>query len=244
MRVTSALLLSLPALALAQDQKPMGVFGMDFEPYFEKAKSYIPASMYSPAASASAKVAAKNVHVLTKDNYVDMLKPSVSAAAGSGPDNWMVLVSGGNKTCLGRCDGVDRAWNESATVFAAAPTAPKLGYIDCDQEAILCSAWMAGPAAVWYIELPVTAADQSKPATTIHTITLNTTTTTVSDIVEIHTKKGYEQGRLVDGAFHPFDGWLAQFGLAIPLGYVLYAFSVVPSWAFMIGISFISRNVM
>lgn len=43
---------------------------------------------------------------------------------------------------------------------------------------------------------------------------------------------------------HPTDGWLAQYNLNVPLGYVIYAVGAVPSWMFMIGISFFSRTVM
>jgi hypothetical protein len=43
---------------------------------------------------------------------------------------------------------------------------------------------------------------------------------------------------------HPIDGELAKFGLLTPLGYVLWLFGTIPSWAFMIGISFFSRSFM
>ena len=46
------------------------------------------------------------------------------------------------------------------------------------------------------------------------------------------------------GFLHPVDGWVAQWGLTQPLGYVLWFFATTPSWVFMIGISFLSRQIM
>jgi len=156
----------------------------------------------------------------------------------------MVLVSGGNKSCFGQCGEVEKAWNETAALLSADPSAPHLGYINCDDQPILCSIWVAGPPAVWYFQLPISTVDQSKPATTLHIVTLNTTTITTQDIVQIHTKKTYENVAPYEGIFHPFDGWVAQLGLNIPIGYVLWVFGIVPSWAMMVGISFFSRSFL
>ena len=156
----------------------------------------------------------------------------------------MVFVTGGNKTCYGQCGGVEAAWNESATAFAADPTAPNLASLNCDTAAVLCTIWAAGPPAIWHIEVPVTSVHQSRPATTIHIVPLNATTSTAQEIIEIHYGKTYEKRGVYEGAFHPFDGWLAKYGLNVPLGYVLFGFSMVPSWMFMILISFVSRTVM
>ncbi|MCJ1230355.1 hypothetical protein MMC12_007028 [Toensbergia leucococca] len=240
MRFSTSLLLALPAVATAQFQIPLVE---NLQPLFDKAKSFIPPSLLSPVAQPSNKIAAKNVTPLTRDNWQSVLSPSTSAQS-QGPENWMVFVSGGNKTCYGRCDGVEQAWNESAALFAATPTAPHLGYINCDTNAILCSTWAAGPPAIWYIELPIVHADQSAPATTIHIVTLNTTTATTQEIFQIHTKKTYEEVPVYEGAMHPFDGWFAKAGLNVPLGYVLFGFSIIPSWAFMIIISMFSRTIM
>ena len=49
---------------------------------------------------------------------------------------------------------------------------------------------------------------------------------------------------MYEGAFHPFDGSLAKFGLNQPMAYLLTAFALVPSWAFMIIISLASRSLM
>lgn len=157
----------------------------------------------------------------------------------------MVLISGANKTCFGQCRGLEVAWNETAGLFAADPSAPKLGYINCDTSAILCAIWAAAPPTIWHIQLPVVNEDeQSAAATTVRILRLNTTTTTAKEIRDIHAQQTYKKTLPYEGAFQPFDGWLAKTGLSIPLGYLLVGFSKVPSWALMIVISFVSRNIM
>jgi hypothetical protein len=47
-----------------------------------------------------------------------------------------------------------------------------------------------------------------------------------------------------EGLFHPFNGELQKFGLAIPYAYVTWAFSKMPSWMPMIVVSFLSRSFM
>lgn len=75
-------------------------------------------------------------------------------------------------------------------------------------------------------------------------IPLNVTTVTVSDITEIYTKQEYLKTTPYEGILHPFDGLLAQTGLDIPLGWVLWGLGKMPSWAPMIIISFFSRSFM
>lgn len=129
-------------------------------------------------------------------------------------------------------------------LLAAIPGSPNLGYVNCDSDALLCSIWVAAVPSLWHFQLPSTASDQSKPATTLHIIPLSMNATTVQDIVKVHTEKAYSKVAPYEGAFHPIDGQLAKLGLLTPLGYVMWGFGVVPSWIFMIGISFISRNIM
>ncbi|KAL8645973.1 MAG: hypothetical protein Q9210_006408 [Variospora velana] len=241
MRLSASLLaLLLPMGMAAQQQKPLGE---NLQSWFDKAKSYLPNAATAPIASTAAKAAATNVVPLTKDNWQSVLTPSTTDPF-EGPETWMVFFTGGNKTCYGRCAGVEKAWNESAALLAADPSSPKLAYADCDKQSVLCSAWTAAAATIWYIQLPIAQPDQSKPATTIRIIGLNTTTTTASDIVKIHTEKTYEKRPVYEGALHPFDGWVAQYGLLLPLGYVLYGFANIPSWTFMIVISMGSRYIM
>ncbi|KAI4228897.1 MAG: hypothetical protein L6R36_001315 [Xanthoria steineri] len=239
---TSSLLVILPLLTAAQQQqKPLSE---NLQEWFEKAKSYIPSTATAPVASTAAKAAANNVETLTTSNWQSVLSPSSDSDPSQGPEEWMVLFSGGNKSCYGRCAGVEKAWNESAALLAADPTAPNLAYVHCDQSPILCTTWAASVPTIWHIQLPVTGADQSTPATTIRKLGLNTTTVTAADIVKIHAEKTYEKRPVYEGALHPFDGWAAKAGLNVPLGYVLYAAANIPSWAFMIVISMGSRYVM
>ena len=235
MRASTALFLTLPAFAAAQQQIPL----LDnLQSWFEKAKSYIPNAATDPVAAGAAKVAGKNITPFTKDNWQSILSP-LSTSSHS-PEEWMILVSGGNKSCYGQCAGVEKAFNETATIFVADATAPNLGYLNCDTEPILCATWATGPPSIWHIQLP----HQSIPTTTIRIIKLNSTTTTAGEITAIHTGKTYEKEPVYEGAFHPFDGWVAQLHLNQPLGYALYYFSLIPSWLFMIVISMVSRNVM
>jgi len=239
MRLPATLLVALPAIAAAQQQKPLGE---NLQSWFDKAKSYIPIGVKEPVAAGAAKVASKNITPLTSDNWQSTFSPTTSS--NKSPEEWMVLVSGGNKSCYGQCAGVEKAFNETAAVFIADPTAPNLGYINCDTEPILCAIWAAGPAAIWHIQRPIAHSGQSTPATTIRIIKLNTTTTTTGEITAIHTRKTYDKEVAYEGAFHPFDGWLARYYLNQPVGTGLYYFSLIPSWLFMIVISMASRNLM
>ena len=63
-------------------------------------------------------------------------------------------------------------------------------------------------------------------------------------MVALHSGKKYETGLVYEGYFDPIDGQLAHFGLLKPIGYVLFGFSMIPSWAFMLVISMVSRTVM
>lgn len=240
MRLTSISLLALPVIVAAQQQKPLGE---NLRSWFDKAKSYVPSGTKEPVAAGAAKVAAQDVTTLTKGNWQSVFSPSTSSTT-DGPEEWMVLVTGGNKSCYGRCAGVEKAWNETAALLAADPTAPHLAYVDCDNEPILCATWATGPASIWHISRPIAQAGQPTPATAIHIVKLNTTTTTASEILAIHTGKTYEKVPVYEGAFHPFDGVLAQYGLNVPVGTALFYFSLIPSWAFMIVISMVSRNFM
>ncbi|KAL9003448.1 MAG: hypothetical protein Q9188_003675 [Gyalolechia gomerana] len=240
MRLAAVLIAVLPLTVTAQQQKPLGE---KLQSWFDKAKSYIPNAASAPVASTAAKAASSNVVQLTKDNWRSVLTPSTSDPF-QGPESWMVFISGGNKTCYGKCAGLEQAWSKSSALLAADPSSPRLAYINCDKQPVLCAIWAAGPPTIWHIQLPIAQADQSTPATTIRIIGLNTTTTTAIDIIHIHTQRTYEKKPVYEGALHPFNGWVVHYGLLTPLGYTLYVFANVPSWAFMIGISMFSRYIM
>ncbi len=76
---------------------------------------------------------------------------------------------------------------------------------------------------------------------------MNLTTVTSQNFVDLlaNPAKGTKQGfRVIDSYFHPFNGPLAQYGVAVPLAYFLWALNAVPSWAMMIFVSFFSRHFM
>jgi hypothetical protein len=75
-------------------------------------------------------------------------------------------------------------------------------------------------------------------------IYVNRTTITAPEVAAIHLQETYKQTEPYEGIFHPFNGPLAEYGLNIPVGYAIWGFSKIPSWAFMIGVSFVSRNIM
>lgn len=129
-------------------------------------------------------------------------------------------------------------------MFSADPTSPNLGYLDCEANPVLCSAWSAGTPTAWYFQVPHAQVGEERPVTPLHVVFLNATTVTPEEIYQIHSEKTWEKVPAVEGALHPTDGWLAQNNLNVPMGYVIYAFSAIPSWLFMIGISFVSRTMM
>jgi len=243
MRLSSVSILALPLLVAAtQQESPLDQVKAQAQYYFNKFSSYIPnpnkAHSTVDAHAAAAKAGGKALHILTLNDWEDTIRGSVKPAS-SKPEEWWVLVTGGNKTCFGLCGTVETAFNETAALFSVNPTAPHLAYLNCDNQPVLCNSWGAGPPNLWVMD--VTA----KPApVNVHIIHLNTTTTSVKTLTDLHSTKSWKNKVAYEGYFHPFDGPLAQYGVAVPLGYFLWIFAVIPSWMFMIGISFISRNIM
>lgn len=245
----SAVLLALPALACAQQQVPL----MDqVKGWFAKASdsitSAIPSSAQAPSvpnpvASGAKKIAELKVQRITTSNFKDVLKPG-AATASPGIEEWMVFTTGGNKTCHGRCERAETAWNESVALISASSSPPELALLDCEADPVLCLAWSVRPPSVLHFLLPQPLADQSTPATTFRPIYLNRTTVTAPEIAAIHLQETYKEKTPYEGWFHPFDGPLAQNGVAIPIGWVLWGFNQVPSWLFMVVISIVSRTAM
>lgn len=248
----SSVLLALPALSAAQ-QIPLldDVVGQVkgwFAQASETASSAIPAvpsaaSIPNPVDAATAKLADVQVPALTLANHKELIKPGV-ASAGPGIEEWMVFVTGGNATCFGLCKPAEQAFNGSVALLSATPNPPNLAYLNCDQDGVLCNAWGVSPPRVLHIQLPQPLADQSVPATTVRAISFNRTTVAAPEIAAIHLQETYKQTEPYEGFFHPFNGPLAEYGLNIPVGYAIWGFSKIPSWAFMIGVSFVSRNIM
>jgi hypothetical protein len=128
--------------------------------------------------------------------------------------------------------------------LAAQPNSPKFAVVDCDKEQLLCNSWSVGPPSLYYFQIPKPLADQSAPATTVRFLPLNRTSTTTETFKKLFVDGEYEKTAPYEGYWHPFDGEIQQYGLAIPLAYVFWGFSKMPSWLPMILISFVSRSFM
>lgn len=116
-----------------------------------------------------------------------------------------------------------------------------MAILNCDDQPVLCNSWSASAGVLWLIEM------LPRPAPVdIYLKRLNLTSTTSKTLLDIQASENKEAlgFSLHDGYFHPFDGVLAQNGLALPLGYFFWILNVVPSWAMMLGISFLSRSIM
>lgn len=133
---------------------------------------------------------------------------------------------------------------DSVALFAADPTAPNLGYVDCEQDQILCSILSSAAPTLWHIQLPEVHPGEPRPEVPLHIVYLNHTTVTPETIYKVHSEKTWQDEERYEGWLHPYDSFLGQTGLNVPLGYVIYYFSVVPSWLMMLGVSFFSRNIM
>jgi len=114
MRFSSTLVVVLPALALAQEQVPLAD---KIKGWINRAQSYISSavpSVPSPMDAGAAKVAEHVEHVLTLDNWKSVLVANPSSTA-AGPEDWMIYITGGNKTCYGVCGNATKAWNVRIT---------------------------------------------------------------------------------------------------------------------------------
>jgi len=234
-------LLALPLLASAsvETQDPLTQAKDTALHYYNLLTSYIPHyNTFHEAEAAAARAGGRNIDILSLSNWRSTLRGSVTAAS-KGPEEWWVLITGGNKTCWGHCDGVNKAFNETALLFKLDPTAPHLAYINCDHQPILCNSWAAGPPSLYIMEVTPEPAPVA-----IHIQGFNTSTVTAKDFVKIHATQSWKEKPLYGGVFHPFDGQIAKLGLGVPIGWVLWCFNILPNWLFMILISFASRGFM
>jgi hypothetical protein len=236
---SSTVLAALPALAAAQDS-PIDQYKAQFQNVIGQFASYIPnPGHHDPIAAAEAKAGSMKLNVLTLDNWKQTLYEPVTAGATT-PEEWWLLVSGGNKTCYGRCDNVEQAFNETAAKFALLDNTPHMAYLNCDNQPILCNAWSAGPASLYVFEmLPEPAPVE------VYSKRLNLTTTTSDTFVNLHAAGNKDELlHHTSTYFHPFNGKLAEFGLSVPFGYLMWAMNLVPNWLFMLVVSFGSRAMM
>jgi hypothetical protein len=115
MRFSSAVLLALPAIAVAEDQVPM----IDrIKGFFNQAaatvSSAVPSVPSNPISAAKNKAAAKAAaaiqHPINLKNWREVLTvdPTVSAPT---TQDWLIYATGGNTTCFGMCANTTMAWN-------------------------------------------------------------------------------------------------------------------------------------
>ena len=95
-------LLLLPLL-VAADQVPLKDRAAA---WLDKAKSYIPNGVPDPIDAGAAKVAGKVVERINVRNWQRKLSPKPDTE-----EEWMLYLTGGNKTCFGRCGPVNEKWN-------------------------------------------------------------------------------------------------------------------------------------
>ncbi|KAI5467052.1 hypothetical protein BGZ63DRAFT_344999 [Mariannaea sp. PMI_226] len=238
MRFSSTILAALPALVAAQD--PVDQIRTQVRSLLDQASSYLPnPGTYDPVAAAQDKAGPLKMSTLTLENWKDTFYEPVSPDATK-PEEWWVLVSGRNKTCFGRCDKVEEAFKETAAKFGLLKDAPHMAYLNCDDQPILCNAWStAAPNLYIFDVLP------SPAPVDVYKKRLNMTTTTSEDFINIY-KSGNKEGLSLQehGWFHPIHGKVVEWGLAVPVAYLVWAFGLVPNWLFMLVVSFVSRSMM
>lgn len=71
----------------------------------DKAKEYIP-DIPNPIDAGAGKVAQYKVEKINERNFQRKLGPKPDTE-----EEWMIYLTGGNKTCFGFCDEVDLKWN-------------------------------------------------------------------------------------------------------------------------------------
>ncbi|KAJ9165065.1 Peptidyl-tRNA hydrolase [Coniochaeta hoffmannii] len=243
MRLSSSAVLALPLLAAAQGPfEQFEQYKAQFQNFLSgfgaKAPTEAPSAKTNPVQAAEAAIGATQVDVLTLSNWKDVLYGPVKADQTT-PTEWWVLISGGNKTCFGHCDKVEKAFNASAARFSLLPKAPHMALINCDDQPVLCNSWSASSGTVWSIDMVPPPAPVE-----IYRKRMNLTSTTDQTFVDLYNKGDKEGWTYHDGYFHPFNGPLAKNGLSVPIGYFFYVFNAIPSWAMMLVVSFFSRSMM
>lgn len=243
MRISNLLTLVLPTLACAQAQVP---FIDNAKLWLDKAQTYLQSNFAPSGVESAPGLNEHGVQPLTLDNWRSIIQHTGKIRQYNPPEPWMIYITGGNKTCAGRCGLADKAWNESAILLQSDISAPHLASVNCDQQEVLCGVWAAHIPSVFLFLVPQPMPDQSSRDTPLHIFDVNMTTVTNADITRIHTRKLYldPENPAYTGSMHPIDGWIAKSGLQMPIAYVLWGLAKIPSWAFMIGISMFSRQFM
>jgi hypothetical protein len=101
---TVSTLLALPILAVADTPEYKAQFQQylgQAQGYFEQLSSKIPSpNRYDPVAAAESKAGSTKIDVIGLHNWKDVLYDPV-ASGSTTPEEWWVLITGGNKTCFG-----------------------------------------------------------------------------------------------------------------------------------------------
>lgn len=250
MRFSSSILLAMPIAAFAAEPE-VQVEGEEslIDGYKAKFNNFLgsfggKAATKTPEQverySAEHTPAGEALSVLTLNNWKDTLYSSLPEGATTS-EEWWIFITGGNKTCNGFCDKAEAAYNTTAIAFAeeTETKTPNMALVNCDDQQILCNAWGCGPGSLWVVDMLPAPADID-----IHTTRLNLSSVTPEAIAAYIDPAERSKFTEVESIFHPFNSNLAKFDLAIPAGYVVYYFGLVPNWMFMFGLSAISRTMM
>ncbi|KAK4921034.1 hypothetical protein LTR66_016696, partial [Elasticomyces elasticus] len=175
MRLSSLVFFALPLLAAAEE--PQVPLSGKAAAWLDKAKSYIPTG--SPVNAAVSVVADKRVQKINQRNYDRVLR----SPRLEGEEEWLIYLTGGNKSCFGRCEPVDQVWNEFVALLSALPRSTNkptlhLGAIDCEKESVLCVGWAANCPSVYHFTYP--ASTEPAKDITLRVKELNVTTTTTA----------------------------------------------------------------
>jgi len=102
MRLASSLLLALPLLGEAAEG-PFEQYRAQFQNFLGSFGSFLPKANEpaEPAKATETKAARESVAPLTLSNWKQTLYRPVRAEEINKPEEWWVLVTGGNKTCFG-----------------------------------------------------------------------------------------------------------------------------------------------
>src|ERR1700761_28512 len=107
----SSILLLLPILVTA-DQQPLKDKAAG---WFDKAKSYVSGAadaLPDPIDAGASVVAGSVVEKINIRNWQRKLSPKPD-----GEEEWMVYLTGGNKTCYGKCGPMNALWNVCFSTF-------------------------------------------------------------------------------------------------------------------------------
>lgn len=136
---------------------------------------------------------------------------------------------------------------ESVALLSVDPKAPQFGVINCEDEPVFCSLWAVGPPAIYHMLLPNALSGQAQPPTVVRYYGIKRSASVAEgrkNITSLITEEKYKELPPYEGAFHPFNGWVSSTPLGLPLSYLMWVMSLMPTWAPMIIISLGSRFMM